>query len=117
GLGFAKTFEQNLELMRQVGTFADVGRPVLVGPSRKSFIGRVTGRDVGDRGWGTAGAVAWLVAHGVHVLRVHDVWEMVDVVRVVEAIASVHPAELGSPSGPAAPRRGPSGGRSGSGAG
>jgi len=104
GLGFAKTFEQNLELMRRVAAFAEVGRPVLVGPSRKSFIGRVTGREVEDRGWGTAGAVAWLVAHGAHVLRVHDVREMVDVARVVEAIASVHPADLGSPPSPAPPR-------------
>jgi dihydropteroate synthase len=86
GLGFAKITEQSLLLMKEIGAFAEVGRPLLVGPSRKSFIGDVLGTDVGERMEGTAGAVAWLAARGAHVVRVHDVKEMVRVVRVVDAI-------------------------------
>jgi dihydropteroate synthase len=86
GIGFAKTPDQNLVLLRDVDSLFDLGRPVLVGPSRKSFIGKVLDLDVDQRLEGTAGAVAWLVAHGVHIIRVHDVKEMVRVIRVVEAI-------------------------------
>lgn len=86
GIGFAKTPDQNLELLRDVQQLFALGRPVLVGPSRKSFIGKVLDLEVDERLEGTAGAVAWLVAQGVHILRVHDVKEMVRVVRVVEAI-------------------------------
>jgi dihydropteroate synthase len=86
GLGFAKTTEQSLLLMKEVEAFAELGRPLLVGPSRKSFIGDVLGTDARERMEGTAGAVAWMAAHGVHVVRVHDVKEMVRVVRVVDAI-------------------------------
>ncbi len=86
GLGFAKTTPQSLLLMRDVASFADLGRPVLVGPSRKSFIGDVLGTDVTERAEGTAGAVAWMAAQGAHIIRVHDVKTMVRVVRVVDAI-------------------------------
>jgi dihydropteroate synthase len=86
GLGFAKTSDQSLRLMRDIDEFLDLGRPVLAGPSRKSFIGHVLGTEVDDRLEGTAGAVAWLVARGAHIVRVHDVKEMVRVVRVVDAI-------------------------------
>jgi dihydropteroate synthase len=88
GLGFGKSPEGNYVLMRRIGDFLDLRRPVLVGPSRKSFIGKVLGTEVDERLEGTAGAVAWLVAHGAHVVRVHDVKEMARVVRVVEAIRS-----------------------------
>jgi dihydropteroate synthase len=88
GLGFAKTADQNLLLMRDVAAFAGLDRPILVGPSRKSFIGRILDAEVDDRVEGTAGAVAWLVANGAHIVRVHDVREMVRVVRVVDAIRS-----------------------------
>jgi dihydropteroate synthase len=86
GLGFAKTEKQNYELMRDIASFLDLGRPLLVGPSRKSFIGKVLATEVGERMEGTAGAVAWLAGQGAHVVRVHDVKEMVRVVRVVDAI-------------------------------
>jgi dihydropteroate synthase len=86
GLGFAKTLEQNLMLMRHIETLGELGRPVLVGPSRKSFVGRVLGTEVDDRLEGTAAAVAWLVAHGANIVRVHDVKPMVRVIRMVEAI-------------------------------
>ncbi len=86
GLGFGKSLEHNLALMRHIEEFLDLGRPVLVGPSRKSFIGRVLGTEVDERLEGTAGAVAWLVSRGAGIVRVHDVKEMVRVVRVVDAI-------------------------------
>ena len=87
GLGFGKTYQHNLTLMRDIGAFLDLGVPVVVGPSRKSFIGAAVGdlpRD--QRLEGTAGAVAWLAGQGAHVVRVHDVAEMVRVVRMVDAI-------------------------------
>jgi dihydropteroate synthase len=86
GLGFAKTERQNYVLMRDIAAFLDLGRPVLVGPSRKSFIGEVLGTEVDQRMEGTAGAVAWMVGQGAHIVRVHDVKEMARVVRVVDAI-------------------------------
>jgi dihydropteroate synthase len=91
GLGFAKTAPQSLLLMKEIAAFSALGRPVLVGPSRKSFVGHVLGPDAGDRVDGTAGAVAWLVAHGANVIRVHDVKQMVRVVRMVEAIQRAGP--------------------------
>jgi dihydropteroate synthase len=87
GIGFGKTLDHNLSLLRNVDALFDVDVPVLVGPSRKSFLGRLLGLDVDDRVEATAGAVAWLAARGVHLVRVHDVREMVRVVRVVDAIA------------------------------
>lgn len=86
GLGFAKTAEQNFEVMRDVAEFLALGRPIVVGPSRKSFIGKVLGTEVDQRLEGTAGAVAWMAGRGAHVVRVHDVRAMVRVVRVIDAI-------------------------------
>jgi len=86
GIGFGKTLQHNLALLRRIGEFAEMGRPVMVGPSRKSFLGKILGTDVDDRLEGTAGAVAWAAGHGAHIVRVHDVREMVRVVRVVDAI-------------------------------
>ncbi len=91
GLGFAKTAGQSLLLMKEIASFLDLGRPVLVGPSRKSFVGRVLGTAVDERLEGTAGAVAWLAANGAHIVRVHDVKEMVRVVRMVDAIRGAAP--------------------------
>jgi len=86
GLGFAKTEPQNYVLMRDIEILGELGRPVLVGASRKSFIGKVLGTDVDQRLEGTAGAVGWMAGRGAHIVRVHDVREMVRVVRVVDAI-------------------------------
>ncbi|HZB03271.1 MAG TPA: dihydropteroate synthase [Actinomycetota bacterium] len=87
GLGFGKTYEHNLTLMREIDSFLDLGVPVVVGPSRKSFIGAALGDAPVDRRLeGTAGAVAWLAGRGVHVIRVHEVGPMVKVLRVVDAI-------------------------------
>jgi dihydropteroate synthase len=86
GIGFAKTGPQSLLLLRDVAALSSLGRPVVVGPSRKSFVGTVLGTDVTDRLEGTAGAVAWVGSRGPHVVRVHDVRHMVRVLRVVDAI-------------------------------
>ncbi|HYH28442.1 MAG TPA: dihydropteroate synthase, partial [Actinomycetota bacterium] len=87
GLGFGKTFEHNMRLMREIDSLAELGLPVLVGPSRKSFIGTALGDlPVEDRLEGTAAAVAVLAFNGAHVVRVHEVKEMARVVRVVDAI-------------------------------
>ena len=90
GIGFGKTLEHNLALLREVARLHDLGVPVLVGPSRKRFIGTLTDTDADDRIEGTAGAVAWCAAQGVDLLRVHDVRQMTRVVRVVDAIAREH---------------------------
>jgi dihydropteroate synthase len=86
GLGFGKTTDHSLRLMKETDAFLHLGRPVLVGPSRKSFIGDALGTEVTDRLEGTAGAVAYMVAKGAHIVRVHDVKEIARVVRVVDAI-------------------------------
>lgn len=89
GIGFAKDTRGNLEVLRGLKEFSALGRPVLVGPSRKGFIGAVLGRDVGDRLYGTAAAVALAVAGGASLLRVHDVRQMRDVALMAHAI--LHP--------------------------
>jgi dihydropteroate synthase len=87
GLGFGKTERHSLLLMKEIGALLDIGRPVLVGPSRKSFIGHVVGgADVTERVEGTVGAVAYMVSRGAHVVRVHDVREVARAVQVVDAI-------------------------------
>lgn len=87
GLGFAKTYPQNLELLRQLGAFRDLGCPLLVGPSRKSFIGWILDQpDPQQRAWGTAAACCAAIAGGADILRVHDGAEMYDVCRVADAV-------------------------------
>ncbi len=86
GIGFAKTWEHSLVLMRHLDAFLELGRPLVVGPSRKSFIGQVLGLPVEDRLEGSLAAVAYAAARGAHVVRVHDVREAVRVLRVVDAI-------------------------------
>jgi dihydropteroate synthase len=87
GIGFGKTLDHNLELLRDLGSLRVPGAPLVVGPSRKRFIGTLTDTEADDRVEGTAGAVAWCAAQGADVVRVHDVRAMVRVVRVVDAIA------------------------------
>jgi dihydropteroate synthase len=86
GIGFAKDAEHSLAALRRLEELAVLDRPVLVGPSRKSFIGKVLDLPVERRLMGTAAAVAACVLLGAHVVRVHDVREMVEVVRVADAI-------------------------------
>jgi dihydropteroate synthase len=86
GLGFGKNTDHSLRLMKQTGELLDLGRPVLVGPSRKSFVGEVLGTEIDERLEGTLAAVAYMAGKGAHIVRVHDVKETVRVVRVVDAI-------------------------------
>jgi dihydropteroate synthase len=87
GLGFAKTYPQNLELLRQLHQLRDLGAPLLVGPSRKSFIGWILDQpDPQQRVWGTAAACCAAIAGGADILRVHDGAEMHDVCRVADAL-------------------------------
>ena len=86
GIGFAKTAEQSVELLARVGELRALGRPLLVGPSRKSFIGKLTGAEVGDRLPGTLAAVAACVLAGVELLRVHDVGAARQAARVAAAL-------------------------------
>ncbi len=86
GIGFSKDAAHSLEALRRLPELAALERPILVGPSRKSFIGRVLDLPVEGRLMGTAAAVASCVMLGAHVVRVHDVREMVEVVRVCDAI-------------------------------
>lgn len=87
GIGFAKTYEQNIEILRQLPKLRALGYPLLVGPSRKSFIGQILDQpDPKQRVWGTAAACCGAIASGADILRVHDVAEMRDVCRVADAI-------------------------------
>ncbi len=87
GIGFGKTLEHNLVLLRNLDKFVASGYRVLVGTSRKSFIGKITGReDPMQRAFGTAATVAICAAAGVSVVRVHDVAQMADVIKVVGAV-------------------------------
>ena len=89
GFGFAKTVKQNLEILKKISVFHELGLPVLAGPSRKSFIGQVTGRQATDREFGTAACVAVCVTGGVQILRVHDTGAMWDVIKIIEAIKGI----------------------------
>jgi dihydropteroate synthase len=87
GIGFAKTAEQNIELLQHLDRFASLDLPLLVGVSRKSFIGKILNRpEPSQRIWGTAAACCAAISQGADILRVHDVPEMVDVCRVADAL-------------------------------
>jgi len=89
GIGFGKALEHNLLLLRNIDKFVVSGYRVLVGTSRKSFIGQLTGKEKpADRIFGTAASVALCAAAGVSIVRVHDVAEMVDVVKTANAIVN-----------------------------
>jgi len=85
GIGFGKTVEHNLELLARLGELAVLGRPLVVGVSRKSFLGRITGREVGERAVATAAANVLALERGATVFRVHDVPETLDALTVAAA--------------------------------
>jgi dihydropteroate synthase len=91
GIGFAKDARHSLEVLARLGELTTLGRPVLAGPSRKSFIGKTLGLPVEGRLLGTAAAVAAAVLGGAHIVRVHDVLEMVQVVKVCDALLEAGP--------------------------
>ena len=86
GFGFGKTVDDNLAILRRLGEFRGLGRPVLIGTSRKSTIGKVLDKPVAERLWGTAATCAVAIANGADIIRVHDVSQMVQVVRMTDAI-------------------------------
>ncbi len=86
GIGFGKTTEQNLRIIKGLGNFACLDLPILIGTSRKSFIGNVLDLPVEERLWGTAATVALSISSGAHIVRVHDVKEMAQVARMVDAV-------------------------------
>ena len=85
GIGFGKTVEHNLELLRRLDEIVALGRPVVIGLSRKSFLGKITGREAGERAVATAAANALALERGASVFRVHDVPETLDALNVTAA--------------------------------
>ncbi len=95
GIGFGKNFQQNYELLARLPELARLGCPLLVGTSRKTFLGATLARDgrraaPDDRIWGTAATVTASILGGAHIVRVHDVAEMVQVVRVTDCVLNPH---------------------------
>ena len=86
GIGFGKTTEHNLEIINRLTEFKTLGRPILVGVSRKSFIGNVLNLPVEERLMGTAASVALAIKNGAHIVRIHDVKQMAQVVKISNAI-------------------------------
>lgn len=86
GIGFGKTFDHNLEIIRDLKHLQCLERPVLVGTSRKAFIGRILNKDADGRETGTMATLAAAVMNGAHLVRVHDVEKAVETVRVIDAI-------------------------------
>lgn len=87
GIGFGKSYAQNLEILRRIPEFRSLGCPILIGPSRKSFIGWILQQpDAQKRVWGTAAACCAAIAGSADIVRVHDGREMMDVCRVADAI-------------------------------
>jgi len=88
GVGFGKTLEQNLAIINHLERFESFDLPLMIGTSRKSFIGKLTGRPERERLFGTAASVAAAIIRGAHIVRVHEVREMIEVTRVIDAIMS-----------------------------
>jgi len=86
GIGFGKTPEHNIAILRELDKLSRLGKPVLIGVSRKSFIGKLTGKSVDKREFGTAAAVAAAIMKGADIVRVHDIDDMMDVVKVIDAV-------------------------------
>ncbi|HAB16091.1 MAG TPA: dihydropteroate synthase [Verrucomicrobiales bacterium] len=88
GIGFGKSLDHNLELIAQVDRFLPFGRPVLLGVSRKSFLGRLLGTELGERLPGGLACTAWAALRGVQLFRTHDVAATVQLVRTLESLAA-----------------------------
>ena len=92
GIGFGKNFNHNLEIINALTKFHSLERPILLGTSRKAFIGHILDREVHDRDTGTMATIAAGVMNGAHMVRVHDVKKGVETVKVIDAIkrGSIH---------------------------
>lgn len=86
GIGFGKTFNHNLEILRDLAQLWELGRPVLLGSSRKAFIGHILGKEPLERDTGTMATVAAGVMNGAHIVRVHNVKMAVETVKMIDAI-------------------------------
>jgi dihydropteroate synthase len=95
GIGFGKTVEHNLQLIARAASFKRTKRPLLLGVSRKSFIGRLFEAEVGSRLGGSLACACWAVAAGVQIIRAHDVAETVQAVRMTEILSSRRGGECG----------------------
>lgn len=91
GIGFGKTLDHNLEILARLREFKALGKPLVLGASRKAFIGKLTGRPANDRLGGSIAAAVIAVMHGADIVRVHDVGETVSALRTARAIAGVLP--------------------------
>jgi dihydropteroate synthase len=101
GIGFGKTVDHNLELLRRLGELGELGRPIVVGASRKSFLGELTGREVHERIGGTIASSVLALLGGAAVFRVHDVAELRQALQVAEAILGWRAWETRAPLTPA----------------
>lgn len=90
GIGFGKTTAQNYQLIRELGRFLELDRPILLGTSRKNFLGQIIHKPAEERAWATAATVACGIWAGAHIVRVHDVAQIHDVLRVTEAIIGLN---------------------------
>ena len=92
GIGFGKTFDHNLQIINTLHKFHSLGRPILLGTSRKAFIGHILDKEPQDRDTGTMATIAAGVMNGAHIVRVHDVKKGVETVKVIDAIkrGSIH---------------------------
>ena len=86
GIGFGKTLEHNLQILKKLVDFKILGKPILLGPSRKSFIGKILGTNIQNRTIGTLATCVLAAQRGAHILRVHDVLEVNQALRIVQAI-------------------------------
>jgi len=86
GIGFGKTFDHNLQIIRDLSRFQSLGRPVLLGPSNKAFIGHILKRESHERDTGSMAAIAAGVMNGAHIVRAHHVRKAVETVRIIDAI-------------------------------
>ena len=86
GIGFGKTFDHNLKIIKELSRFAALERPILLGTSNKAFIGHILGKEAHERDTGTMATVAYGVINGAHIVRVHHVRKAVETVRMIEAI-------------------------------
>lgn len=90
GIGFGKKFEHNLFILKKLKEFSLFGLPILIGTSRKSFLGKITGKDASERDDETMVSVAIAIANGAHIVRVHEVKRMRDAVKVADAIKNAN---------------------------
>lgn len=91
GIGFGKTFDHNLEIINGLSRFRSLQRPILLGPSRKSFIGHILKKEAPERDTGTMAAVSAGVMNGAHMVRVHNVKKALDTVKIIDAISGTSP--------------------------